>query len=731
MVEWNNIIGVLGLAATLVTITGYSIKEIVDSYKYRKNNRTSNGKYRKIKLPIRVWVAVSIAIVILFLFKSGVLSLKFFPDWDMPDIYTEQQMIMTNTDFDKEYNLKLANKADEPDQATGKFQLFDKNRKKLECSSGFIISSDGIVVVPAFVVKNKLADSAEFVTSTKTYKVDSVLNYSSTFDLALLKLLLDKDEETKHILLGNAQKVSEGDDITLIGTPYYEDKLTNELSKGTISKKNYENKVGIQEMIGKISTENGVSGGPILNQNKEVIGICRTYSTDGSNKSYITPVNTLEFLIKASNKEKISIKMLNNKINKSYDADNNAIRGEIVNLENPEIQEAIGYNLYKKTGVKTVYRNKIVEEDKLKYHGLVYANFLKNSYSEYIIDRQSKEENKYNMIEYKQTEPKGYRFGEGTINFEEENQKSIFNGRTVNLWSDKSNHVMLDLVDLEVNKYSEKPFLRYSLKNQSACYLKLDKNDQLQGKYIELKEDSISIIHYKDGKRYGIHYTIKLDSLNNPLVYKGFYEKDELKEELRQNETDFQMVNQVEKGIKWRIIDNSEAGTDIIYYDDEAWQITQDNLSIKLDKGKNIILWENTKENQNLQVSYDLKKMKVTSFFNEKPMVGEYDLKTDRVSAKKKGSNEELNDTIIDNGEFVYLSENAFLDEFKGIMYSNVSNNLYLGTIKKEKTTGFGVKMQGYMIYIGKWEGNKIKQFYVNEYQQGCFEPSGIVRILR
>lgn len=731
--EWKNVVAAIGFLASVVSITGYSIKEVIEVYKFQKKNRVcKNGKREKIKLPFWIWLALSTAIIIFSLFKADVLSFKFFPDWDMADIYEKQQINSVNMNFDEAYKLNLSNEADEPDQAVGKFQLLDKNKKSLTSSSGFIISSDGIVVIPAFSIKNESAVSGEFITNEKTYKIDRVLNYSSTFDIAILKLVLSKGELTRHLSLGNAQKVADGDDIKLIGTPIYEEKAINEVIKGTISKNIHENKIGLKEMIGKISTERGLSGGPILNQNNQVIGICRTYSTDGSNKSKITPINTLEFLLRASNEEKVTIKSLNDKISKSYKVQGETLSGEGVHLSGPEFLGTIGYGLNNKTGFRTIYRNGLVKDGTLLFNGLVYANFTtNNNVKEYVIDWQQKESSNDLIVEYQQEESKNYRYGEGKMKYEVGKQSGVFNGDTVNLWQNKNNQPLLDVVTLEDNVYSDTPFLRYRPDDQTVSYQTIDKKDQLQGKYIELRDDKIYISNYRDSKRQGNYFSIELDSLDNPLVYKSYYENDELKEKPLQNTTYFRTVNQVEKQTKWRIIENIQAGADIVYHDDGSWQINQENFNIKMDKEKNVTLWKNLGESKILTVSYNSKNSTVTSFFSDKEMSGEYDVETGELFVKKETVSGGISDTILDNGEFVFLSENARLNSFEGIMYSNVSKNLYIGGIKDSKTHGFGVKNQNYMSYIGTWENNKIKQFYTNEYKQGAFEPSGIVHASR
>lgn len=728
---WLNIVATIALLANIVGITGYSIKEIVAIYTDRKNNKTlENRRKWKLTLSKKGWLLIIMTILLVILFKRNILVFKFTADWDMADIYTEKSLILTNVNYDKSFNLALGNKADNLKEATGKFQLLDKNKKSLSNSSGFIISSDGILVVPAFSLKNKDAVAAKFMTDKKQYKVERVLNYSSTFDIALLKLVLDKEEKTKHLTLGDAKKVSEGDSITLVGTPAHENNTLNHLNMGTISKEIYLNEFGLYEILGEITLENGQAGGPVFDANDRVIGICRTYSANGANKSLITPINTLEFLLRSSSKGKVSLKELNNKINQSYAIERNTHSGERVSIPEINFVGTVGYNLNTKLNWESIFRKGTVSDNKSYYQGLVHSNFTNNTVDEYILD-WDKDKLKNNLIiQYGQGNTPKYRYGKGKIDFSESKKIGIFNGDSVNVWY-KNEEPVLDLVKFESNNYSNSPVLQYDTSKQTISNYTSDEKKQLQGKFIKFKENKITISNYQDGKMHGSYCTVELDNLDEPLVYKGSYENDTVKEKIIQDTSHFRRVDKVEKQIKWRMIENGDSSIDIIYFEDGSWKIKHGDFQVKIDKNKDITLSKELEDRQFLSATYEYESQSINTRLDgnsDASMIGSYNVKNNTIIVKKENDAGEIVESIKDNGESIYLSENVLKEQFKGIIYYN-NFNLYIGNVVNDKVQGFGVRNHRYMSYIGYWEKDKLKRFYVNEYEQGVFEESGIVKL--
>ncbi|NGX38045.1 MAG: Periplasmic pH-dependent serine endoprotease DegQ [Chlamydiae bacterium] len=139
--------------------------------------------------------------------------------------------------------------------------------------SGFIVSPDGYVVTNDHVVD----EGTDFLIvirdfDLKIYKAKLVGSDPRT-DLAVLKIEDPDGTEFAYLKFGNSQNVALGDDVTVIGSP-----ITTEstVTRGIISGKN-RNNCGLFDIEGYLQTDApinaGNSGGPILNENGDVIGV--------------------------------------------------------------------------------------------------------------------------------------------------------------------------------------------------------------------------------------------------------------------------------------------------------------------------------------------------------------------------------------------------------------------------------------------------------------------------
>lgn len=139
--------------------------------------------------------------------------------------------------------------------------------------SGFIISADGYIITNHHVIDGSKEVSILFENG---FNIPAEIVYSNAdFDLALLKL---KGKGFTPIPIGNSQKAPLGIDVFAIGTPKMEE-FGQTITKGILSaKRTFEGRSFIQT---DASVHPGNSGGPLLNEKGEVIGI-NTYKFKGS-----------------------------------------------------------------------------------------------------------------------------------------------------------------------------------------------------------------------------------------------------------------------------------------------------------------------------------------------------------------------------------------------------------------------------------------------------------------
>lgn len=168
--------------------------------------------------------------------------------------------------------------------------------------SGFIISSDGLIVTNAHVVANKRGVRVK-LTNGDTYNA-TVQDVDQAADIATIKI------NAKHPLptlrLGQSSDVRQGEFVVAMGSPF---SLKNTITSGIVSSAQRGSKeLGLSNSnIDYIQTDAtidfGNSGGPLINLDGEVIGINTMKVTAGI--SFAIPSDRVRiFLERAADKQK-------------------------------------------------------------------------------------------------------------------------------------------------------------------------------------------------------------------------------------------------------------------------------------------------------------------------------------------------------------------------------------------------------------------------------------------
>ena len=150
--------------------------------------------------------------------------------------------------------------------------------------SGFLISTDGVIVTNYHVIKGaeglgvKFAQEKDLITNVSVIKTDALL------DIALIKI--NTPINATPLPLGNSDQIAIGERVVAIGNPKG---LQNTVSDGLISAVRDEG--GVKQIQISVPISHGSSGGALINMRGEVIGITSSGIEQGQNLNFAIPIN--------------------------------------------------------------------------------------------------------------------------------------------------------------------------------------------------------------------------------------------------------------------------------------------------------------------------------------------------------------------------------------------------------------------------------------------------------
>jgi S1-C subfamily serine protease len=137
--------------------------------------------------------------------------------------------------------------------------------------SGFIVSTDGLILTAAHVVE--VADKLYVKFYDGSISEANIVATNASIDAAIIKLKISPPE-LKPIILATPESIRVGEKVYIIGAPMG---IENSLSVGYISGKKSTGQVVNGKVIEQFQTDaainTGNSGGPMLNMKGEVIGV--------------------------------------------------------------------------------------------------------------------------------------------------------------------------------------------------------------------------------------------------------------------------------------------------------------------------------------------------------------------------------------------------------------------------------------------------------------------------
>lgn len=170
--------------------------------------------------------------------------------------------------------------------------------KEVGSGSGFIVSTDGLVLTNKHVVVDKEADYAVIMNDGQKYSAE-VLATDPMQDLAIIKIKDANGKTFVPLVLGNSDGIQLGQTAIAIGNALGE--FSNTVSVGIVSglsrtiSASDELGVNAETLEDIIQTDaainSGNSGGPLMNLKGEVIGINTAIAQDAQNIAFAIPIN--------------------------------------------------------------------------------------------------------------------------------------------------------------------------------------------------------------------------------------------------------------------------------------------------------------------------------------------------------------------------------------------------------------------------------------------------------
>ena len=164
----------------------------------------------------------------------------------------------------------------------------DPNGQPLSLGSGFFVRN-GQVATNLHVVKGAVKGYAKLVNQETKYDIEGITAVDAERDLVILKILVPGAQV---ISLGDSDTVQVGSPIYAVGNPRG---LEGTFSQGIISSIRKVGTDKILQLTAPISP--GSSGGPVLNDKGQVIGVSVATFRGGQNLNFAIPANYLKGLI--------------------------------------------------------------------------------------------------------------------------------------------------------------------------------------------------------------------------------------------------------------------------------------------------------------------------------------------------------------------------------------------------------------------------------------------------
>lgn len=166
-----------------------------------------------------------------------------------------------------------------------------------DVGSGFIISSDGLIVTNKHVVADLEAKYIVIIGKDEKIEVENIYR-DPLNDLAILKI--DKIDLVA-VSLGNSDKIKVGQSVIAIGTALgqFRSTVTTGVISGLGRGISAGSSISVMEKLDNViqtdaAINSGNSGGPLFNSGGQVIGVNVAVSSSGQNIGFALPINLIK-----------------------------------------------------------------------------------------------------------------------------------------------------------------------------------------------------------------------------------------------------------------------------------------------------------------------------------------------------------------------------------------------------------------------------------------------------
>lgn len=173
---------------------------------------------------------------------------------------------------------------------------------KLELGTGVLISENGYILSNQHVAGNKYNKCYITLANGREYEGD-VLWSDEDIDLAIIKINV---KSASYLNLGNSKNIKVGEQVFAIGNPVgfeFQKTVTSGIISGVSRTVKIEEEEKTSYMECMIQTDatinNGNSGGPLINNKGEIIGITTVKLLDTEGIGFATPINVIKPIIES------------------------------------------------------------------------------------------------------------------------------------------------------------------------------------------------------------------------------------------------------------------------------------------------------------------------------------------------------------------------------------------------------------------------------------------------
>lgn len=181
-------------------------------------------------------------------------------------------------------------------------------KKKVGSGSGFLISSDGLIVTNRHVVDSKDV-YYEVTFNNGDIQKSEVLAIDPIYDVAIMKISFASNKKYPYLELGNSDVLNVGESVIAIGNALGE--LKNSVSVGIVSglsrSVTANGNAGLVEKLEKViqtdaAINKGNSGGPLIDLYGKVVGVNVAIADKSQSIGFALPINSIKDVINSVKK---------------------------------------------------------------------------------------------------------------------------------------------------------------------------------------------------------------------------------------------------------------------------------------------------------------------------------------------------------------------------------------------------------------------------------------------